>query len=117
MKKLIPIFSILAALLLLAACAPKAPVAEYHKITAEQAKERLDSGDELILLDVAMPKTNGFDVCRQIRITSNVPIIFLTAREQDPILAGQIAHGARFIAKPFSIDQLTHTVNEVLAGN
>lgn len=52
MKKLIPIFSILAALLLLAACAPKAPVAEYHKITAEQAKERLDSGDELILLDV-----------------------------------------------------------------
>lgn len=52
MKKLIPIFSILAALLLLAACAPKAPVAEYHKVTAEQAKERLDSGDELILLDV-----------------------------------------------------------------
>lgn len=52
MKKLIPILSILAALLLLAACAPKAPVAEYHKITAEQAKERLDSGDELILLDV-----------------------------------------------------------------
>ncbi|HQQ40044.1 MAG TPA: rhodanese-like domain-containing protein [Clostridia bacterium] len=45
-------FSILAALLLLAACAPKTPVAEYHKITAEQAKERLDSGDELILLDV-----------------------------------------------------------------
>ena len=42
MKKLIPIFSILAALLLLAACAPKAPVAEYHKITAEQAKERLE---------------------------------------------------------------------------
>ena len=52
MKKLIPIVSILAALLLLAACAPKAPVAEYHKITAEQAKERLGSGDELILLDV-----------------------------------------------------------------
>ena len=54
---------------------------------------------------------------RQIPELVGVPIIFLTAREQDPILAGQIAHGARFIAKPFSIDQLTHTVSEVLAGN
>lgn len=52
MKKLIPLLAICAALLLLAACAPKARVAEYHKITAEQAKERLDSGDKLILLDV-----------------------------------------------------------------
>lgn len=52
MRKLISAFSILAALLLFSACAPKAPVAEYHKITAEQAKERLDSGDKLILLDV-----------------------------------------------------------------
>lgn len=52
MRKLISVFSILAALLLVSACAPKAPVAEYHKISTEQAKERLDSGDELILLDV-----------------------------------------------------------------
>ena len=52
MKKLIPLFALLVAIGLLAACAPAAPVAEYHKITAEEAKERLDSGDELILLDV-----------------------------------------------------------------
>ncbi len=52
MKKLIPLLAVLAALLVFASCAPKAPVAEYHKNTAEQAKERLDSGDELILLDV-----------------------------------------------------------------
>ncbi len=52
MKKLIPLLAVLAALLVFASCAPKAPVAEYHKITAEQAKERLDSGDKLILLDV-----------------------------------------------------------------
>ena len=52
MKKLIPLLAVLSALLVFNACAPKAPIAEYHKITAEQAKERLDSGDELILLDV-----------------------------------------------------------------
>ena len=52
MKKLIPLFALLVAIGLLAACVPAATVAEYHKITAEEAKERLDSGDELILLDV-----------------------------------------------------------------
>ena len=35
---------------------------------------------DLILLDVSMPKSNGFDICRQIRRTSDVPIIFLSAR-------------------------------------
>src|SRR3954469_23834223 len=37
---------------------------------------------DLILLDVSMPKSNGFDICRQIRRTSDVPIIFLSARSQ-----------------------------------
>lgn len=96
-----------------------------HSITAvsnglEAIKQAQADRPDLILLDFRMPVMGGDVAAEKIRTIpelAGVPIIFLTAREQDPILAGQIANGARFIAKPFSIDQLTHTVSEVLAGN
>ncbi|MBC8160272.1 MAG: response regulator transcription factor [Roseiflexaceae bacterium] len=70
---------------------------------------------ELILLDVAMPRTNGFDVCRQIRNTSNVPIIFLSARTQlqDRVTGLQIG-GDDYIAKPFEPSELVARIEAVL---
>lgn len=75
----------------------------------------LEHDPELILLDVAMPKTNGFDVCRQIRNTSNVPIIFLSARTQlhDRVTGLQIG-GDDYIAKPFEPSELIARVEAVL---
>lgn len=57
MKKYLIPLAVLLSVFMMASCAAKTPaaeatVAEYHKITAEQAKERMDSGDELIVLDV-----------------------------------------------------------------
>ncbi|KAB8142347.1 response regulator transcription factor [Chloroflexia bacterium SDU3-3] len=70
---------------------------------------------ELILLDVSMPKSDGFDVCRQIRITSNVPIIFLSGRSQlqDRVLGLQIG-GDDYISKPFEPSELLARIEAVL---
>jgi DNA-binding response OmpR family regulator len=70
---------------------------------------------DLILLDVMMPKTSGFDICRQIRRTSDVPIIFLSARSQlqDRVLGLQIG-GDDYLIKPFEPSELLARVEAVL---
>src|SRR5215470_681981 len=70
---------------------------------------------DLILLDVSMPKSNGFDICRQIRRFSEVPIIFLSARSQlqDRVLGLQIG-GDDYIIKPFEPADLLARVEAVL---
>ena len=57
----------------------------------------------LILLDINLPNQNGFDICRKIRETNNVPIIFVTSRnsEQDE-LKSIITGGSDFITKPYN---------------
>ncbi|HEU4328299.1 MAG TPA: response regulator transcription factor [Roseiflexaceae bacterium] len=70
---------------------------------------------DLILLDVTMPKTNGFEICRQIRRTSDVPIIFLSARTQlqDRVMGLQIG-GDDYLIKPFEPSELLARVEAVL---
>lgn len=70
---------------------------------------------DLILLDVMMPKSSGFDVCRQIRRTSDVPIIFLSGRSQlqDRVMGLQIG-GDDYLVKPFEPSELLARVEAVL---
>jgi DNA-binding response OmpR family regulator len=70
---------------------------------------------DLVLLDVMMPKASGFDICRQIRRTSDVPIIFLSARSQlqDRVLGLQIG-GDDYLIKPFEPSELLARVEAVL---
>jgi DNA-binding response OmpR family regulator len=70
---------------------------------------------DLVLLDVTMPKANGFDICRQIRRTSDVPIIFLTGRSQlqDRVMGLQIG-GDDYLVKPFEPSELLARVEAVL---
>jgi DNA-binding response OmpR family regulator len=70
---------------------------------------------DLILLDVSMPKTSGFDICQQIRRTSDIPIIFLSARSQ---LEDRV-HGLRigaddYLVKPFEPAELLARIEVVL---
>ncbi len=62
---------------------------------------------DLILLDVMLPKLDGFEVCKEVRKTSNVPIIMLTAREEevDKILGLELG-ADDYITKPFSMREL-----------
>jgi two-component system catabolic regulation response regulator CreB len=85
--------------------------------TGESAKEHLaGEGDiELIILDVGMPDTTGFELCKEIRATSQIPIIFLTARdaELDRIVGLEIG-ADDYVTKPFSPRELSARVKAVL---
>ena len=74
-------------------------------------KEKID----LIILDVGLPDITGFELCKQIRLTSAVPIIFLTARGQeiDRVVGLEIG-GDDYVVKPFSPRELTARVKAVL---
>lgn len=70
---------------------------------------------DLLVLDVGLPDKNGLDLCREIRQTSSLPIIFLTARndELDRILGLEIG-GDDYITKPFSPRELVARVRTIL---
>lgn len=69
----------------------------------------------LLILDVMMPKCNGFEVCREIRMNSKVPIIMLTARgEESDELNGFELGVDEYISKPFSPKILVARVEAIL---
>ncbi len=88
-------------------------VKAYDGSTIVQSVEQYNP--DLVLLDVTMPKANGFDICRQIRRTSDVPIIFLTGRSQlqDRVMGLQIG-GDDYLVKPFEPSELLARVEAVL---
>ena len=70
---------------------------------------------DIILLDVMMPKKDGFEVCREIRKFSNVPIIMITARSEDFERIMGLDNGADdYIVKPFSPGEVMARVRAVL---
>jgi two-component system OmpR family response regulator len=78
---------------------------------ARFAADRVD----LIILDIGMPELDGLEVCRQIRKSSDVPILFLTARDDeiDRVLGLEIG-GDDYVTKPFSPRELIARVNVIL---
>ncbi len=93
----------------------------YHILEAENGEEALKVFQEnvnkinLILLDVMMPKLDGWSVLRQIRQSSKVPIIMLTARgeEQDELFGFELGVD-EYISKPFSPKILVARVEAIL---
>ncbi len=93
----------------------------YKIIQAKDGEEALDIFNQmkddisLILLDVMMPKLDGWSVLRQIRQTSQLPIIMLTARgeEQDELFGFELGVD-EYIAKPFSPKILVARVEAIL---
>lgn len=97
--------------------------AGYNVIEASDGIEALDKyysnkDIQCILLDVMMPRMDGWDVCKQIRTDSKVPIIMLTARsdESDELLGFQLGVD-EYISKPFSPKILVARVDAVLRRN
>ena len=81
-----------------------------------EALERLREDDfDLVVLDVMLPRVDGFDVCRQIRARSTVPIIMLTAKaeEIDKVLGLELG-ADDYITKPFSVREFRSRVKAVL---
>ena len=100
-------------------------LSEYYKknnftvstvFDGEAALKEIEENEfDIILLDVMMPKKDGFDVCREVRTFSNVPIIMITARGEDYEKIMGLEIGADdYIVKPFSPGEIIARINAIL---
>jgi DNA-binding response OmpR family regulator len=92
---------------------------DYDVLVASDGKQALEQieqhAPDLVLLDVMMPKMDGFTVCQRVREFSAIPIIIVTARGQDQDKVRGLDLGADdYLTKPFSIEELLARVRAVL---
>lgn len=77
--------------------------------------EKFDNSIDLVILDIMMPHMNGYQTCLKLRKTSNVPILFLTAKGLDSDKTLGFSSGADdYLSKPFSYSELTARVKALL---
>lgn len=94
----------------------------YEVQTAQRGREAAEiarrSSPGLIVLDVGLPDIDGFEVCRIVRKSSDVPVIFLTSRsdEIDRVVGLEIG-GDDYIVKPFSPRELLARIKAILRRN
>ncbi|HEX7311374.1 MAG TPA: response regulator transcription factor [Gaiellaceae bacterium] len=91
----------------------------YNVIPVTSGAEALRAVDcepvRLVVLDLNLPDMDGLDVCRQIRTRSSVPVVMLTARDEEPDrLAGLETGADDYIGKPFSPRELVARMKAVL---
>lgn len=84
--------------------------------TSHEAKKLWrDTEYDLVILDVSLPDGSGYDLCREIRKTSKVPIMFLTASDEETdIIMGLDLGGDDYITKPFKLAVFLSRVNALL---
>jgi len=91
----------------------------FHVLEAENGLQALEivttSPVDLIILDVMMPHMDGIKACLKIRETSNIPIIMLSAKEEDiDIITGLTTGADDYVTKPFSLLELMARVKAQL---
>jgi len=91
----------------------------YRVFTASEGSEGLrrlfQVHPDLVILDIMLPRMDGWEVCERIRKMTNVPIIMLTARGQEADRVKGLKMGADdYVAKPFSLRELAARVEAVL---
>lgn len=91
----------------------------YQTFVAADGREALrlarEAAPDLILLDVMIPEIDGLDVCRELRKTSQVPIIMITARGEEIDRVVGLELGADdYVCKPFSVRELLARIKAVL---
>ncbi len=93
--------------------------ANYEVLTACDGREALErarqSSPDLILLDLMLPEIDGLEVCRELRKTSEVPIIMITARGEEIDRVVGLELGADdYVPKPFGVRELLARIKAVL---
>lgn len=88
----------------------------YQAVSGDEALKKIQERKiDLILLDVMLPDTNGFDLCHEIRALTDIPIIFLTARTTDmDKLTGFSVGGDDYITKPFNPLEVAARIKAIL---
>lgn len=84
--------------------------------TAKESKEKLDNKNiDIVLLDVSLPDGNGFEICKEIKEKNDIPIIFLTAQDEEiSIVLGLDLGADDYIVKPFRTRELIYRIKSVL---
>jgi len=83
--------------------------------TGEDALVRAASGPRIVVLDVGLPGIDGFEVCRRLRVGSSVPIVMLTARDEEGDRVAGLEIGADdYVSKPFSPRELAARIKAIL---
>ena len=84
--------------------------------TSVEAEQLWTNGNyDLVILDVTLPDGSGFDLCQKIRASSKVPIMFLTAADEETdIIMGLDIGGDDYITKPFRLKELLVRIKSVL---
>lgn len=91
---------------------------DIARTSAEAGEIWADGKYDLVILDVSLPDGSGFDICKKIRQTSKVPIIFLTAADEETdIIMGLDIGGDDYITKPFKLAVLLSRINAILRRN
>lgn len=93
--------------------------AHYEVLTAANGRQALElarqAEPDLILLDLMLPEIDGLDVCRELRRTSQVPVVMITARGEEVDRVVGLELGADdYIVKPFSVREVVARVRAVL---
>ena len=91
----------------------------FQVFCAEDGEEGIEKfyekNPDLILLDINMPKKNGWEVCKEVREQSNIPIVMMTARDSEiDELKGLNIGADDYITKPFSLKVLVVKVKKIL---
>lgn len=91
----------------------------YRVLTASNGKDAvsmiLQQRPDLVVLDLLMPEMNGLEVCRQVRATSNVPIIVLSVKDAEHDKVEALDLGADdYVAKPFHMDEVLARIRVAL---
>ncbi len=81
----------------------------------KQAKDKLDSSIDLIIMDIQLPDGNGIILCQQIREQYHTPLLFLTCKnDEETIVEGLNAGGDDYVCKPFGIKELYARIHSLL---
>jgi DNA-binding response OmpR family regulator len=79
-------------------------------------KKAISEDYDLILLDLMLPKTDGFEICRQVRKVKNIPILMVSAKKEDIDKIRGLGLGADdYVIKPFSLGELVARVKAHIA--
>lgn len=88
---------------------------DIARTSLEAQRLRMNAKYDLVILDVSLPDGSGYDLCREIRKTSKVPIMFLTAADEETdIIMGLDLGGDDYITKPFKLAVFLSRVNALL---
>lgn len=91
---------------------------KYNLVSAQSIKEalRIDFSDiDLILLDIGLPDGSGMDLYKQIKLYKDIPVIFLTANDEEETIVKAFDMGADdYLTKPFKTGELLARIKKIL---